>query len=104
MKKTYTSQIQVNNNEELDLEVNLKLIAEKHKKGDMPVTYLINLMEKYEQNNKWKILAQICSYSILFKESVNLRTSVERFMMLIDDKNIANSDLVTVRNRFMFLK
>jgi len=44
-------------------------------------------------------MAQICSYSLLFKESSNLLVGVEQFMMLIKTKNIADSDIIKVRNR-----
>lgn len=46
-------------------------------------------------------MSQICSYSILFKDSTNLMVGVEQFMMLISDKIIANSNIVTVRNKLL---
>jgi len=85
------------------LENDLTLIMEKYGKGGKPVLDLINLFEKYDGNCRWKIMAQICSYSILFKESSNLLAGVEQFMMLMNEKNIANSDIITVRNGSKFL-
>lgn len=86
-------------NNDVDLETSLKLIVEMHEKGNNPVLDLIDLMKENDENcNKWKLLAQICSYSMLFKDPINLPACVEQFMMLIDDKNIANSPIVTVRN------
>lgn len=87
----------VKNEEDDDLENDFKLIAENHKNGSRPILDLINLLEKYDGTYRWKIMAQICSYSILFKDSANLLVGVEQFMMLIDDKNIANSNIITVR-------
>lgn len=91
-------QNELKNCKDEDLENDLKLIADKHKNGSRPVLDLINLLEKYDGNYRWKIMAQICSYSILFKDSNNLLVGVEQFMMLIHDRDIANSYIVTVRN------
>uniref|UniRef100_A0A2S2RB26 Uncharacterized protein n=1 Tax=Sipha flava TaxID=143950 RepID=A0A2S2RB26_9HEMI len=93
----------VKNKEDDDLENDLKLIAEKYEIGSRPILDLINLLEKYDGRYRWKIMAQICSYSILFKDSDNLLVGVEQFMMLIDDKNIANSNIVT-DHRSIFIK
>lgn len=84
---------------ENDLENDLILILKKYEKGSKPVLDLINLFEKYDGISRWKIMAQICSYSLLFKESSNLLVGVEQFMLLINEKNIANSDIIKVRNR-----
>lgn len=96
--KTTNIQNQVKNPED-NLENDLILILEKYEKERKPVLDLINLFEKYDGISRWKIMAQICSYSLLFKESSNLLVGVDQFMMLINDKNIANSDIITVRNR-----
>lgn len=90
-------QNEVKNCKDGALENDLELIAEKHKNGSRPILDLINLLEKYDGNYRWKIMAQICSYSILFKNSADLLVGVEQFMMLIHDKNVANSSIVTVR-------
>lgn len=84
-------------NKDDDLENDFKLIVENQKKDSKPILDLITLLEKYDGRYKWKIMAQICSYSILFKDSSNLIVGVEQFMMLINDEIIANSDIVTVR-------
>lgn len=90
-----------NNDDDDDLENDFKLILIKHEKDKIdPVLNLINLFEKYDGNYKWRIMVQICSYSILFNGFNKLQDSVEKFMMLIEDTNIANSDLVAVRNGF----
>lgn len=94
----------VSNNKDREFENDLKLIVEKNKKGSKPVLDLIQLLEKYDGNYRWKIMAQICSYTILFKDSANLLVSVEQFLMLIHDKSIANSDIVKVRHNRIKLK
>ncbi|XP_050434711.1 uncharacterized protein LOC126841936 [Adelges cooleyi] len=72
----------------------LRHIVEKHKKKENAVPYLTDLVAKVNNNNdKWKIVSQICSYSILFNN--NLRAGVEQFMMLIEQPNIANSKIIT---------
>lgn len=86
-----------------DLDNDLQLIVEKHEKGSKVIIDLINLNNKYDIDNRWKIMAQICSYSILFKDSENLLVSVEKFMMLINDTTIANSEIVTVRIIYIHL-
>lgn len=96
--KTTNIQNQVKDSDD-DLENDLILILEKYEKGSNPILDLINLFEKYDGINRWKIMAQICSYSLLFKESSNLLVGVEQFMMLIKNKNIADSDIIKVRNR-----
>ncbi|XP_026823304.1 uncharacterized protein LOC113561210 [Rhopalosiphum maidis] len=90
-------------NQEDDLENDFILINEKYEKGSKPVLDLINLFEKYDGYCRWKIMAQICSYSILFKESSNFLIGVEQFMMLINEKNIANSDIIK-KHRSIFIK
>lgn len=82
---------------ENNLDNDLQLIVEKHEKGNEVMLDLINLNNKYDADNRWKIMAQICSYSILFKGDKNLQVSVEKFMILISDKTIANSGMVMVR-------
>jgi len=85
------------------LENDLMLVMEKYGNGSKPVLDLINLFEKYDGICRWQIMAQICSYSILFKESSNLLAGVEQFMMLMNEKSIANSDIITVRNGSKFI-
>ncbi|XP_025200273.1 uncharacterized protein LOC112598130 [Melanaphis sacchari] len=100
--KNTNIQNQVENRED-ELENDLMLTLEKYEKGSKPVLDLINLFEKYDGDYRWKIMAQICSYSILFKDSSNLLIGVEQFMMLINDKNIANSDIIK-KHRSIFIK
>jgi len=96
--KCTSTQNQLNDRDD-DLKNDLILITEKYEKGSKPILDLINLFEKYDGKCRLKIMAQICSYSILFKESSNLLVGVEQFMMLINDKSFANSDIITVRNK-----
>ncbi|XP_027838354.2 uncharacterized protein LOC114120598 [Aphis gossypii] len=100
--KTTNIQNQVKDSDD-DLENDLILILEKYEKGSNPILDLINLFEKYDGINRWKIMAQICSYSLLFKESSNLLVGVEQFMMLIKNKNIADSDIIK-EHKSIFIK
>lgn len=107
-KKTHLESINILNPEnkqdkkEDDLENDFKFIVNNYKKGSNPTLDFIDLLNKYDGNNKWKIMAQVCSYSILFKTSENLLLSVEQFMMLIRDEEIARSEIITVRNMYKF--
>lgn len=86
-----------NVNKEREFENDLNMIVQKNKKGSKPILDLIQLLEKYDGNYRWKIMAQICSYSILFKDSANLLVGIEQFLMLIHDRTIGDSDIVKVR-------
>lgn len=95
--------IENNNNKDNDLENDFKQIVENQKEESKPVLDLINLLEKYDGKYKWKIMTQICSYSILFKDSTNFRVGVEQFMMLISDEFMANTDIITVRKNLKII-
>lgn len=97
------SPVKVENQKDVILEGDFKRIVQKHKKqGSVPIMDLIDLLDKFVGPSKWEIMAQICSYSIIFLDSSNLLRVVEQFMMLIHNKEIANSDIVTVSNIFKF--
>lgn len=67
----------------------------KFRKGDDPLTYLNDLIPKYNGHEKCKILAQMCSYSILFAN--NLKAGVQHFISLIDEHpGIVNNYIITV--------
>lgn len=70
----------------------MKIIVEKHRNGENAVPYLSDLIPKYNEYDRWKIIAQICSYTILFTK--NLRASAEQFLVLIEEFNISSSDLI----------
>lgn len=70
----------------------MKIIVEKHRNGEDAVPYLSDLLPKYNEHYQWKIMAQICSYTILFTK--NLRASAEQFLMLIEEYNTSFSDLI----------
>lgn len=74
---------------------------EKHRRGEDPTPHLMDLLSKYNGQDKQKILAQICSYTILFKR--DLKTCVAQFLELIEQKDIPNSYLITV-NIFFYSK
>jgi len=81
-------------NTESKFKKDMKIIVKKHKNGEDAIPYLKDLFSKYNENDKWKIIAQICSYTILFTN--NFRTGVEQFLELIGEPTISTSDLVTV--------
>lgn len=78
----------------------LELIVKKQKNGEDPIPYLTNLASKYDGLDKSKIIAQLCSYTILFTK--NLRTGVEQFIRLIEQPGITNHDIITVSIFFKF--
>lgn len=71
----------------------MKIIVQKHKNGKDAVPYLNALVSKYK-HDKWKIMAQICSYTILF--SNNFRASIEQFLLLIKEPGISTSELMVI--------
>jgi len=73
----------------------LGLIVKKQKDGKDPIPYLTNLIPKYDGLDKSKIMAQLCSYKILFTD--NLKSGVEEFIKLIEQPGIANNFIITVR-------
>ena len=74
--------------------MDLGLIVRKQKNGEDPIPYLTNLISKYDGLDKSKIMAQLCSYIILFTN--NLRSGVEEFIKLIEQPGIANNFIITV--------
>jgi len=72
----------------------LGLIVKKQRNGEDPVPYLTNLLSKYDGIDKSKIMAQLCSYSILFKN--DLRSGIEQFIKLIEQSEIVTHDIITV--------
>lgn len=82
------------------MENDLKLVVNKQKQGGNPLLDFINLLRKYDdQNSRWEIMAQMCSYAILFSDYSNSLVGIEQFMVLIKDQEIATSEIITVRNR-----
>lgn len=71
----------------------MKIIIKKHKHGEDVIPYLMSLAYKYNGRNKSKILAQICSYTILFKN--NFKAGVEQFLIFIDEPKMYK-DLILV--------
>jgi len=75
----------------------MNIILKKHKNGEDVVPFLIGLFPKYNENGKWKIMAQMCSYTILFTN--NFRAGVEQFLALIGEPTVSASNLIV---RFLF--
>ncbi|XP_022176758.1 uncharacterized protein LOC111038033 isoform X2 [Myzus persicae] len=71
----------------------LGFIVKKQKNGEDPIPYLTNLISKYDGLDKSKIIAQLCSYTVLFTN--NLKSGVEEFIKLIDQPRIANHFIIT---------
>lgn len=72
----------------------MKIIIKKHKHGEDALPYLTSLALKYNGHNRLNILAQICSYTILFKN--NFKAGVEQFLVFIEEPTISNKDLIIV--------
>ncbi|XP_025197325.1 uncharacterized protein LOC112596062 [Melanaphis sacchari] len=75
------------------LEIDFEFIVKKQKNGEDPIPYLTNLIPKYDGLDKSKIIAQLCSYTILFTN--NLRSGVEEFNKLIELPGTTNNDIIT---------
>lgn len=67
---------------------------EKYKNGADAVPFLTLLVPKYNQHYRWKVIAEICSYVILFTN--NLRFGVELLLMLIEEPEMSINDLIIV--------
>lgn len=81
-------------NEQSQLLKELKSIIVKQKNGEDPLPYLTVLLDKFDGLDKLKIMAQICSYTVLFTK--NLKAGVEQFVQLIEHPEIVNNDLIKV--------
>lgn len=64
--------------------------------GEDHVPYLINLDSKYDGLEQSKILAQLCSYLILYTN--NLKLGIDQFIKLIEQPGIPNNTIITVSN------
>ncbi|XP_060853539.1 uncharacterized protein LOC132931653 [Rhopalosiphum padi] len=83
-------------NTESSLKKDMKIIVKRHKNGEDAIPFLIGLLPKYNKNGKWEIMAQICSYTILFTNK--FRAGVEHFLFLIGEPTVSTSDLVINHN------
>lgn len=78
----------------------MKIIVWKYRNGENPVLYMNDMIPKYDGCNRLKIMAQICSYNILFTN--DLRTSVEQFLALIKESEVLTSDFIIVSNTYFY--
>lgn len=85
-------QFKQNYNKTSKLGEDLAQIVKKHVNGKNALPYLTDLLNNntYNSIEKCKILSQICSYTLLFKD--NLKSSVEHFITLIEQPEIKNND------------
>lgn len=77
----------------------MKSAVEKHIKNEDPVPYLLSLLKNNNNNlMQWKILAQICSYVVLFQG--NIEDGVKYFKLLVEavQKEKTYNYLILVRN------
>lgn len=58
----------------------LQIAKEVHKRDEDPIPYLTSVLVNYDYHAKLKMLAQICSYTILYNRDLEL--GVECFVML----------------------
>lgn len=86
-------------NKPLTFRDEMRFAVNKHKNGEDPIPYLVDLVAKYNGSNnnlKCKIVVQICSYKILFAN--DLKSGIEQFITLIEQHpEIINNSLITVR-------
>ncbi|KAF0762103.1 Uncharacterized protein FWK35_00006600 [Aphis craccivora] len=76
--------------------MDLEFIKIKHMYGEDHVPYLINLDSKYDGLEQSKILAQLCSYLILYTN--NLKLGIDQFIKLIEQPGIPNNTIITVNS------
>lgn len=77
----------------------MKLAVEKHNRSEDPVPYLLSLLKNYNNSlMQWKILAQLCSYVVLFQN--NLKDGIKYFKLLVEavQNEIVSDDLILVRH------
>lgn len=84
----------------------LTLAVKKHNAGEDPVPYLKRILVtnyNYDMTAKWKIMVQICSYTILYGN--DLESGIEYFMMLseAEQNGFFDSNLILVRNFKFFV-
>lgn len=72
----------------------MEIIVKRHQNGEDAIPFLNDLFPKYNENGKWKIMAQICSYTLLFTN--NFRAGVEQFLILIGEPKMSTSRLILV--------
>lgn len=72
----------------------MKLLIEYYKKGNDPIPYLNDMVNKYNGYNRLKIMAQICSYTILFTN--NLKNGVKQLLLLIEEAELYSNDFIIV--------
>ncbi|VVC32848.1 Hypothetical protein CINCED_3A017811 [Cinara cedri] len=74
------------------LEDELRILVKKHNKGENVVAHLTGMTEKYVGLDQCKLIAQFCSYNILFAN--NLKNGVEQFIWLTNQPGMVNSYLI----------
>lgn len=75
------------------------ILVKKHKNGEDVLPYLNNLILKFK-HDKWKIIAEICSYTVLFKNK--FQVGIELFLVLIKEPNMSTSNLIKVSFSWLF--
>lgn len=72
----------------------LAILVKKYRKGDDLIPHFTNLITKYNGMDQCKLIAQFCSYYILFAN--NLKNGIEQFIRLIEQPEMINNFLITV--------
>lgn len=72
----------------------MELLIEYFKKGNDPIPYLNDMVNKYNGYSRLKIMAQICSYTILFTN--NLKNGVKQLLLLIEEAELHSDDFIIV--------
>lgn len=71
----------------------MKTLVMKHKNGEDVLPYLNDLILKFN-HDKWKIIAEICAYTVLFRNK--FRVGIELFLVLIKEPSILTRDYIKV--------
>ncbi|VVC40331.1 Hypothetical protein CINCED_3A024167 [Cinara cedri] len=75
------------------LKEDLSILVMKHKNGEDLIPHFNNLTTKYNGMDQCKLMAQFCSYNILFAK--NLKNGIEQFIWLSEKPGMVNNFLIT---------
>jgi hypothetical protein len=71
----------------------METLVKRHKNGEDVLPDLNDLILKFK-HDKWKIIVDICSYTVLFRN--NFRFGIELFLMLIKEPNLPIKNYIKV--------
>uniref|UniRef100_A0A2S2QZ41 ribonuclease H n=1 Tax=Sipha flava TaxID=143950 RepID=A0A2S2QZ41_9HEMI len=80
---------------DLSLKTIMETLVKRHKNGEDVLPDLNDLILKFK-HDKWKIIVDICSYTVLFRN--NFRFGIELFLMLIKEPNLPIKNYIKYHN------